>query len=262
MLGRRRASGRRNQMGARLRGRSVAPVAVAFALLIGASTGAEASSPFQLVFDGHHVVASFPTPTGLAHVGTFTTNSPLCPSGHAEDVAQTDQVATRRFTCEGTGSTFTATVSPHLAEHGGVGVWKIVSGTGPLEDLRGKGSFSSVLISGDPNDFQSVVFRSTWSGMVGLDTVPPTVALARETTRAGRVTLVFSVADAESNPVSYSVVVVDARLSTLVRRFGSASSGRVTVSFRAKPRQRIRLDVEASDAVGNATSFEKALRVH
>jgi hypothetical protein len=248
-------------MGATFRGRWVAFSVAAFVLLISASTDAGASSTFQLIFDGHHVVASFPTPTGLAHVGTFTTSSPLCPSGHAEDIAQTDQVATRVFTCDASGATFTAVISPHLAEHGGVGVWKIASGTGPLEDLRGKGRFSSVLVSGDPNDFLSVVFRSTWSGAIGLDTVPPNVALVRETRKGTKVTLAFSVADADSNPVSYAVVVTDSHLSTLVRRFGSASSSTVAVSFRAKRGQKVRLDVEASDAVGNATSLKKTLRV-
>jgi len=49
------------------------------------------------------------------------------------------------------------------AEHGGTGTWQIVSGTGSLADLRGKGNFTSVRTGGDPNDPETITFRSTWT---------------------------------------------------------------------------------------------------
>ena len=158
--------------------RSLIPLAVlatAFALLpLGASA---APASFQLVFDGHHVAAQCPpacNAEGLVHVGTFTTNDARCLSGHGEDVAQSyegrEVVATRLFACDGSSATFTATVYPFIAEHGiGTGEWQIVSGTGPLADLRGKGSFSSVITSGDLDNSATMTFRSTWTGVVDLD---------------------------------------------------------------------------------------------
>jgi hypothetical protein len=115
----------------------VSVVVGAFTLQFGALSGATPTS-FQLTFEGRHIVASFPTPTGLAHVGTFTTNYSPCPSGTGADIAQSDQVATRLFVCDGSGATFTATVVPHLSEHGGVGSWQIISGTGPLASPRSR----------------------------------------------------------------------------------------------------------------------------
>ena len=234
-------------------------------------TAPAAPAPFQLVFDGHHVVATtFSSPTGLSHVGTFTTNYAPCPSGSAKDTAETDQgVATRLFTCA-SGATFSANVWPQLAEHGGTGSWQIISGTGPLADLRGEGSFSSVLTSGDPNNFITVAFRSTWTGNVDLDATPPTLALAKDSTvRAKRpagtykLSLALALADNGGGPVTYTLTLVDpTTLMTLVRKNGSTTAGSVGWTFVLRPSTRaraVRLEVDASDTVGNQSTLKQTI---
>jgi len=228
-------------------------------------------APFQLVFDGHHIVATFPSPTGLSHVGTFTTNDQLCPSGTAANTSENDQgVATRVFTCDGSGATFTALVWPQLSEHGGLGSWRIISGTGPLADLRGQGDFASVLTSGDPNNFVTVDFRSTWTGAIDLDATPPTVTLTRATltklTRPARtyeLKLGLGLSDNGGGPVSYTLILVDpTTLNTYVRRDGSTSTGSLEGTFVLKvgPHARaLRLLLDASDKVGNETRFKRVI---
>jgi hypothetical protein len=251
----------------------------ALALLVALSAAAAAAAagpgiaptPFQLVFDGHHVVATFPSPAGLSHVGTFTTNDPLCPSGTGGNVAETDVgVATRVFTCDGSGATFTAKIWPQIEEHEGSGWWQIVSGTGPLADLRGKGTFSSVLVSGDLNDFITVVFRSTWTGTVALDATPPTLTLTKATaTRLKRpagmvkVSLALALGDSGGGPVSYTVTLVDpATLDALFRKSGSTSAGSIGWTPRVKPPARarvLRVEVDASDGAGNESTVKQAI---
>jgi hypothetical protein len=247
---------------------TVGVLAAVVALIGGADA---APTALQLVFDGHHVVAAFPTPTGLSHEGPFTSTSSLCPSGYARDIAQTDQLATRLFTCDGSDGTFTATVTPHLAEHGGVGSWRIIGGTGSLDDLRGKGSFSSVLTSGDPNDFLSISFRSTWQGTIDLDATPPTVAIARQALRKLArprrtyvMQLALSFSDNNKADVTYTLTLVNPRnLFVFVRKSGQAS-GTIAWTFRLRPpstSRLLRLSVTATDQVGNAANLTKTIRL-
>ena len=60
------------------------------------------------------------------------------------------------------------------SEHGGSGSWRIVKGTGRYATLRGLGTYTGTLVSGDP-DFASVVFRTNWQGIVDFDADPPTI---------------------------------------------------------------------------------------
>jgi len=248
-------------------------------LWLGAGTaGAPAGSAptsFQLVFVGRTVLASYPSPSGAAHVGTFTTNSALCPSGSGQDIAETALgVGTRLFTCDGSGATFTATINPHIGEYTGAGSWQIVSGTGPLGDLRGEGTFSSVLTSGDPSDIPgnllALAFRSTWTGTVALDATPPTLALTKDTATklrrpAGRYRfdIILTLHDNGGGPVSYTVNLLDpATLDILVRKSGTTSTGSLGWTFSLKPRARartLRLEVEASDQVGNQATLTHAI---
>lgn len=242
---------------------------LASVVLVGGADAAQTS--FQLVFDGHHVLATFPTPTGLSHEGPFTSTSSLCPSGYAHDIAQTDQVATRLFTCDGSDGTFTATISPHLAEHGGAGSWQIIAGTGELADLRGKGSFSSVLTSGNPNDFLSISFRSTWQGTIDLDATPPTVAITRQTVhKLARprgtyvMQLALSLNDNSTAAVSYTLTLIDPRTLNVFERNGGQASGTIARTFRLRPApatRRLRLTVTATDQVGNTTTLTRTIRL-
>ena len=108
-------------------------LAVGVLVLIGSGgAGAAVPSSFHLVFDGRHNAA-------LLHEGTFTTSSSWCRSGTAADTAidEATLTATRVFRCAG-GGDFTAKVTPLNAEHGGIGAWQIVAGSGTLADLRGE----------------------------------------------------------------------------------------------------------------------------
>jgi hypothetical protein len=250
-------------------------VATTFVALLGASASAApaAPTPFQLVFNGYHVVADFPSPTGLSHVGPFTTDYAACPSGFGQNTAETDQgVATRLFTCDGSGATFTALVWPQLAEHGGGGSWRIISGTGALTDLRGEGTFSSVLTSGDPNDFITIHFQSTWAGSIDLDAVPPALAVTKASVvkskspaHAYRLSLALALTDNGGGPVKYRLAIVDPRTSIpLASRAGTTSAGSLRRSFVLKPSRKsraLRLRLDASDAVGNQATLKKMIRL-
>lgn len=242
----------------------------ALAAVVVLSTGGAAvaaPSSFQLVFDGKHQA-------NLLHQGTFTTSSSLCTAGTAEDVSidEATLTATRQFTCNEGGS-FTATVGELPAEHGGSGTWQIVSGTGPLTELRGKGTFSSVRTGGDPNNPETITFRSTWTGVADLDAAPPAVGLKhwsakklRRPRLTYRVGFTLSLTDAGGGPVSYELQIVDPRKpsSALVFKLGSAANGTVTKTFRIKVRKhtrQLRLKVDASDAVGNESAFAKTFRL-
>jgi hypothetical protein len=252
-------------------------VAAAGVLLAATATAAGAggshaavSTPaaFHVVFDGKHNAA-------LLHEGTFTTSSSFCASGTAADIsveAETD-TAVRRFSCSGSAGTFTARVTPLPAEHGGLGSWQIVDGSGPLAELRGKGTWTSTRLSGRPDDPASITFRSTWDGVADLDTSPPTIAVSSSSARKlrrpkGAYTLrvVLSFGDAGGSTVSYRLVVVDPRkpLNWLATKSGETATGAATSTLRVRPVKNTRilqLKVVASDAVGNEATLAGTVRL-
>ena len=247
-------------------------IGVATALMTGGASAAP--SPFQLVFEARHAPATFPTPTGLQHEGTFTTSSPLCPSGTAKDIASTGfDAAAREFTCSGSGARFTANVTPLLNEHEGSGTWQIVSGTGALTGLRGKGTWHSVRLEGSDLDYSTITFRNTWDGVVDMDDAPPTVAVSSSSVHklkrpagAYRVSLRLSVEDGGSGPVTYVLALSDARTPALVlsTKQGSTASRSVAVDFRVTPvasSRVLRLKAVATDDVGNERSLVAQIRL-
>jgi hypothetical protein len=251
--------------------RSATAAVAAVAALAGAGTAAvgarTAASGFQLVFDGRHNA-------DLLHEGTFTTSASFCPSGEAVDasVDGTTDTATRTFRCRGSGE-FTARVTPLPAEHGGGGSWQIVGGSGPFANLRGKGTWTSVRLSGSSGDPATITFRSTWVGSVDFDVSPPTVAVTSAAVRklkrpkgAYSLRLVVSLTDAEGNPVAYRLKVIDPRtpVDPLVSKTGETSSGTVTYVTRVRPSKRTRtlqVKIDASDPVGNASTLARTLRL-
>jgi hypothetical protein len=248
--------------------RAVRVVAIAaVALLSTGGAGAAAPASFQLVFDGHHNAS-------LLHEGTFTTSSSLCSSGKAADVSVDEQTLTalRRFNCDA-GGDFTAKVGRLSGEHGGSGSWQIVAGSGPLADLRGKGTFTSVRLTGDPNNPETITFRSTWTGVADLDATPPTIGVrhwrAKKLERpkgAYKVTLALSLTDNGGGPVSYELQLVDPRKPShsFAFKLGKTGSGLVTRSLRikvGKRTRRVQLKIDASDAVGNQSAFAKTFRL-
>lgn len=242
-------------------------LAIGTLVLVGArGAGAAAPSSLQLVFDGKHNAA-------LLHVGTFTTSSSWCRSGTAADTAIDDATltATRLFRCTA-GDSFTAKVTPLSAEHGGIGSWQIVAGSGTLADLRGKGTFTSTRLSGGA-DPATITFRSTWEGLAEFDATPPAVALTRSSVRkltrpknTYNVRLTLSLIDAGGGPVSFVLQLVDPGhpVTTFAYKLGKTATGSLTKTIRIKvPKKtrRIRIALEASDELGNTSSFAKVIRL-
>jgi len=173
----------------------------------------------------------------------------------------------------GAGGSFTAKVGPLPAEHGGSGAWQIVAGSGALADLRGKGTFTSVRTGGDPNDPETITFRSTWNGVADLDATPPITAVthwhAKKLKRpkgAYQVTLALSLTDNGGGRVSYQLELVDPKKPShsFAFKLGKTATGSVNKSLRIKVGTRIRhvqLKVEATDEVGNQSAFAKTFRL-
>lgn len=228
-----------------------------------AANGAPAT--FHLVFEGHHNAS-------LTHEGSFTSSLASCGSGLAADVSvdSATDTALRRFTCPG-GNEFTATVSPLPAEHGGNGVWRIVSGTGALASLRGRGTFSSTRLEGRSDDPATITFRSTWEGVADFDTVPPAIAVTKVTILKlkkpkGAYNLRVVVTFPGDDAVSYVLQVVDPRkpLNALVYKIGQTTSGSFASAARIRPAKSTRMleiEVEADDAVGNDANASKTVRL-
>jgi hypothetical protein len=240
--------------------------AVAVLLTLGASPGARAApASFHLVFDGRHNAA-------FLHEGTFSTSLTLCTSGSAEDtsVDATTDTATRRFTCVEGGS-FTAKIAPLPAEHGGSGSWQIVAGSGPLAGLRGKGTFSSTRSGGRTDDPATITFRSTWDGIADFDVDPPTIAVASSSAKKlkrpkGSYSVRLRLTFTGDLAVSYVLQVVDPKKpgNAFAYKLGSTTNGSASQTFRIRPPKNLRtvaLEIDAEDAVGNAASFAKALRL-
>jgi hypothetical protein len=236
------------------------------ALVLVAAHGASATAPssFQLVFDGRHNAA-------LLHEGTFTTSSSWCRSGTAADtdIDEATLTAVRLFRCTA-GDTFTAKVTPLSAEHGGIGSWQIVAGSGTLASLRGKGTFTSTRLSGGP-DPATISFRSTWDGPADFDATPPAVALTKSSVRkltrpknTYNVRLTLSLIDAGGGPVSFVLQLVDPGRPTITfaYKLGKTATGSLTKTIRIKvPKKtrRVRIALEASDELGNTASFAKVI---
>ena len=62
-------------------------------------------------------------------------------------------------------------------EHEGSGSWQIIRGTGKYENLRGSGTYIGQRLSGDPADFVSITYQTTWKGLVDFDAAPPALTL-------------------------------------------------------------------------------------
>ena len=246
---------------------AVAAASIAI-LLPAAGTSKNAAAEFQLVFDGKHAPS-------LLHEGPFTTSASFCASGYAVDteVDPATESALRKFTCSGSGAAFTARVGRLPAEHGGSGTWQITEGTGPLADLRGEGTWTSVRLGGNPLDPATITFRSTWKGVADLDAAPPTVAVLtrsahklRRPKGTYRLHIVLSLSDKAGNPVSYSLAVIDPRRPNdwLATKSGTTTTGSASFLLRVHPAKRtraLRLKIDAGDPVGNTTSFGTTLRL-
>jgi hypothetical protein len=229
-------------------------------------------TPFRLVFHGRDEPAPA-NPGGWMHVGPFTATQPFCTSGstttlEAQQSSQTDAIVTRLHTCDDESGSATALIDSGVREHGGTGSWKLVEGTGQYENLRGQGTFTSVRTSASTEP--PLTFVSTWSGVVAFDAAPPVVTISQASAvRSGRprgtyrVRIVFGAVDAPGQAVRY-LIEVRSGARTLGSKGGTTGSGRAAVVLDVRPQGRtraLRLEITASDPVGNEASFARILRL-
>jgi hypothetical protein len=237
-----------------------------------ASEASAATAPFLLTFEGTHVVD--PTlPAGLRHDGRFTASAPFCSAGRAYDTRQIDDgqslTVWRLHLCDDGSGTFTAFMPNLRSEHGGSGTWQIVEGTGRYATLRGTGSYTGTLISGDPELYNTIVYRTQWQGAVDFDADPPAVekftATARKVRQQPRTYLLrvaVTVSDAGA-PVAYTVGVQAGR-SVLGFKQGSTASGQAAIALRIQPpraARSARIVLTARDALGNEATASQSVRL-
>ncbi len=251
---------------------------LAVSALVGAgvvlSAAGAASTPFQLVFDGHHVPLAA-SPNGLGHAGTFTASPPFCSEGTAADeqVFVGAQVSSRRvFTCsDGTGS-MTARMVNIPGEHagGGTGTWEIALGTGAYMKLRGSGTWSTLSVQGDEGNLLKLSFRSKMEGNAFLDETAPAAGFSKASARkllrprgAYLITVVlFARDDAETGATFRLRARVGSR--TLASKAGQTASNAMAVSMTVRPPRGARilqLVLTATDSVGNTRTVQRSLKL-
>ena len=251
---------------------AVAGLVLAAVVAITAIAGGAEAAPaqFTLTLEGSHVPDAS-LPAGLRHEGPFTASAPVCSKGRAadaqdvSDVPPAGLVVLRAFTCDDGSGSFTALL-PATGEHGGGGTWRIVEGTGTYATLRGHGRYSSTRLSGDPDDYLSITFRSTWTGTVDFDVEPPSVDVTARATKLRRPTGSYTLRiamvvpnEAAGASLAYAVEVTAGRAS-LADRSGTTTSAKATVALRIKPERttrRVRVSARVTDPVGNASSVTR-----
>ena len=252
---------------------SVAVLAAAGAAVLGlwSVRATAAPTPLVLTFEGGH----FPDetlPGGLRHDGRFTASAPLCSAGRAYDVEHVviePLTVMRMHTCDDGSGTFTALMPTVRLEHEGRGSWRIVGGTGRYATLRGFGSYTGTLVSGDPFLFESVVFRTNWEGVIDFDADPPAietfaVTASKLRSRPRTYTLRVRLAMRDTGmPVSYSADIW-VKSSVVAFRRASTRSGQATITFRIRvPRtaRTTRVVLTAQDALGNERKASRSVRL-
>jgi hypothetical protein len=258
------------------------------AALVLASPARSEATAFELTFEAELEPPEFVTTRG----GTFGSRAPFCASGSIVEVANDYVSATWRLTCDdGTGSLTVYLGAPD-------GGWRILDGSGSHTRLRGRGSVQAEMLCkpwlGESCDLgRPIPWRGTLVGVVdpegadpetvaptntdtvaptNTDTVAPTIAIASARAAklprpAGAYTIKVALAlrdDVEGNPVWYRLRVATARGTELTRRFGTATTGAVSMTLRTRPpdgARLVRLQLTGVDPAGNAVSERRALRL-
>jgi len=249
----------------------LAPVVAAAVAVSLASGAAQAPVPFSLTFEGAHFVDSSLI-GGLRHDGRFTASAPFCPAGRGYDVRHLPiepLTVHRLHTCDDGSGSFTAVMPVVRGEHGGSGTWRMIEGTGRYATLRGLGTYTGTLISGDPAVFETIVYRTEWRGLVDFDAEPPAIESVttsarkvRQRVRTYTLRVAFTARDT-ALPVSYVVDVRAGRAFIGLKR-GSTASGQANVTLRIQPpraARTARVLLTAQDAVGNETTTSRTFRL-
>ncbi len=255
-------------------------VALAGVVAVSAATALaarSAASPFELVFQGRQELVVFGEAILDARlVGTFTSGSPFCESGTADDPSWADSV--RRYSCtDGSGSLTLELTNPFGR---GEDDWTIIEGSGRYEGLRGKGTYrEEELLDGNPEHLV-VPFRSTYQGFAAADSVAPSLAFTSASAKKLRhasgfysIRVALSLRDdVERNTVVYRLRVKegpehprDRRLLLLDSKEGSTASGSVSTTLRVLPSSKrvrsVQLLLSGSDPVGNEVSITRSLKL-
>jgi hypothetical protein len=252
----------------------LASVAIALSAVIAlaAVRATAAPTPFLLTFEGAHFADSTLS-GGLRHDGRFTASAPFCSEGRAYDARHLETAGLlnvlRTHTCDDGSGSFAAFMPNVRGEHGGTGVWRIVEGTGRYATLRGQGTYTGALTSGDPSAFETVSYRTEWRGVVDFDADAPaiesftaTVRKLRQRVRTYALRIGLAAGDA-SLPISYTVDLRTGRTLLDLKR-ASTASGRATITVRIRPpraARSVRILLTASDVLGNVTSTSRAFRL-
>ena len=258
---------------ARLGGLFAIALCIAFALL--SVPAAATPSSFSLTFEGAHLVDAT-LPAGLRHEGRFTASAPFCSSGRAYDVRQIDDGSSltvwRLHTCDDGSGSFTAYMPALVGEHGGSGGWKIVEGTGSYATLRGMGTYTGTLVSGDPELYLTITYRTHWQGLVGFDADPPTVESFTATAKRLRLPhrtyalrIAVTAQDA-STPVEFVAEISSGRtpLSVDMLKKTSTALGKALITLRVSPPARARsaqIALTTTDALGNASTSSRPVKL-
>ena len=175
----------------------------------------------------------------------------------------------REHTCDDGSGTITVFLPVVRGEHGGRGSWQITEGTGTYATLRGSGTYIGEILSGNPDDFASITYRTTWTGRVDFDATAPVLGVIATATnlKLPRRTYLLRITLAVRNealgaPVAYSLSATSGGLVAL--RKGVTTSGRASLTLTIRPPRTVRavqLVVTATDPIGNESSTRRAIRL-
>ena len=250
------------------------------AALVPVAPARGAATAFELTFEAELEPPEFVITKG----GTFTSGAPFCASGRIVEVDNDYVTATWRFTCDDGSGSLTVLLAA---------TWRIIDGSGSYAGLQGSGSQRAEMLCkpwlGENCDLgKPILWRGTLVGVVdwgaepdqpededtvaptNADTVAPTIAIASARAvklrrPAGAYSIKVALAlrdDIEGNPVSYSLRVATARGVELAWRFGTATTGTVSIKLRIRPpvgARTVQLQLTGEDPVWNMVSVTRAL---
>ena len=208
---------------------------------------------------------------GSRPAGTFRSGAPYCAAGSVLELRRglsgrwitTD----RRFTCSDGSGSVTARMWLMGMDEGArfeEGVWRIVAGTGVYTTLRGMGAYTRALVDGEGG----ATAREVWAGDADFDAVAPRVGISaisvgRAVARDGSHVVLVALTAKDGEHGSGVDFIVSARNRFLLAaKSGRIVSGAAAVALRVRPGtggRTIRLKVEATDRVGNATTVVRTL---